>query len=790
MSAAELPLAAAPGKAGVLAPDQQAWLASWTLRHGRAPRVLHIGNIANNAYNNAKLLNAAGFNCDVLCVDYYHIMGTPEWEDADFEGELEDQFLPNWTRVDLRGFQRPRWFVQGPARLCLEYLAARNAGRQARSRVLWHELALINQTQRLECADWRARLYVTAYRWRRCALEFLSPARVAPGLRQAAAAVAVFLARPIFSTGLARWLLGGDTVSARRGSVRAFYERWREALTSRLLGQATDAEELPPVLWRDAASIWMHRHASHARKFGRRLQRRIGALEDRATEWLARWHSWPPRGQILTLAVAAVIYVARAAIRGATRLAAMTFEMLVDGLTVLVERPQGALGEAARRRPLMLLPLLLAEFVLLAFSVLLRLVAVFASLAAEVFMWLVQVLRIGLTFIARTVLELVIFSYVGLTRGARRMLSPASPLILLLPRRWRERLMPQDPDELAARVQQLEQRFRAEFPERSDQLSANDLAGPLHLAPLWREVLGAYDLVVAYSTDPIHPLLAGRRYFAFEHGTLRDIPFEDTARGRITALGYRCAEHAFVTNYDCLDNARILAGDRHSFINHPYDEDHGLHVSGAESLRAELCAALDADFLLFFPTRHDWVPGTGYADKANDELLRAFVALRRSGRRVGMVCCRWGRNVEQSTALLVDGGCAEHVRWVEPMGIVRFDRMCRACHMVADQFRLGAFGGVMFKALAVGAPVCTFIEPALIGGLFPEVPPVINCRTSAEIERALVTLIDDPAALAAQGRLGRDWIERYHSGGEVVRKQVAQFKNFLESVEEDTAGCA
>src|SRR5437868_6624289 len=65
-------------------PDACEWLQEYVARHGRRPRVLHIGNLANNAYYNAKLLNRAGFDCDVLCCDTYHIMSCPEWEDADF----------------------------------------------------------------------------------------------------------------------------------------------------------------------------------------------------------------------------------------------------------------------------------------------------------------------------------------------------------------------------------------------------------------------------------------------------------------------------------------------------------------------------------------------------------------------------------------------------------------------------------------------------------------------------------------------------------------------------------
>src|SRR5438093_7602548 len=82
-------------------------------------KILHVGNIANNAYNNAKFLRRKGVEADVLCYDYTHVMAQPEWEDAKFE-EQPDEFAPRWQDCDLNGFQRPRWFIQewlaGPPR--------------------------------------------------------------------------------------------------------------------------------------------------------------------------------------------------------------------------------------------------------------------------------------------------------------------------------------------------------------------------------------------------------------------------------------------------------------------------------------------------------------------------------------------------------------------------------------------------------------------------------------------------------------------------------------------------
>jgi glycosyltransferase involved in cell wall biosynthesis len=135
---------------GVPATAAHPFLEAFKARHGRAPRILHVGNIANNAYLNAKFLNAAGYDCDVLCYDYYHLMGCPEWEDADFEGRIDDHFRPDWTKVDLKGFERPHWFIQGPQHLALDYVIARRSGQRGWADALWKDLAVSNGTSSTE----------------------------------------------------------------------------------------------------------------------------------------------------------------------------------------------------------------------------------------------------------------------------------------------------------------------------------------------------------------------------------------------------------------------------------------------------------------------------------------------------------------------------------------------------------------------------------------------------------------------------------------------------------------
>lgn len=525
------------------------WIEKFRQKYGQSPRILHIGNIANNAYNNAKLLNNAGLDCDVICYDYYHTMGCPEWEDADFIGSVRDQFFPNWHSLEMNKFQRPLWFAQGPTKLCIRYLLAKRQSGLKSARSLWFQLGL--------------------YRFFRTCLV-------------------------------------GNYVYKKLLSLKKI----KDSYTQPVLGAYSYAKY-------QLKRCFINKYTRpYLRKYFPKLK---------------------------------------------------TSKDLPESTKSLFEE----------------------------------------------------------------------------------------------------------------RVEEIIQRFKVNFSERSDQLLATDLIPYNSIIPLWSQLFDQYDIIQAYSTDPILPLLAGKKYFAFEHGTLRDIPFYPNTQGRITAISYSEAQHVFVTNSDCLENAHYLAGERVSYINHPYDESHGDAISGSEDLRRRLCKELDADFLFFFPTRQDWVVGTGYADKSNDIFLRAFCQLRQSGHKVGMVCCRWGKNVQESIHLLKDNQCDKYVLWQEPMGTVQFERTVKACDVVVDQFKLGSFGGIMFKAMAVGTVICTYLNEAEILNQYQELPPIINCQTEVQIVQAVQELINHPENINHLSLSAKQWIDKYHSSSLTVQTQLQQYKLLL-----------
>lgn len=496
--------------------ENQQWVRQFIKKYKRKPRVLHISNIANNAYNNAKLLIQCGLENHVFAPNAFFAMGCPEWEDADFTHEITDMWNPDWSSLDLRDFCRPKWFASGDYPTCINYLIALCDGRKAEAHTLFMNLAQQNKSVYVEHAI-RKRLKIFKK---------------------------IFL-----------------------------------ALSSSL----------------------------------------------------------------------------RAAVRDDD------------------------------------------------------------SISRDIGPW-----QVDYTLI---------------------------------------------------------QEFKKEFPQRQDQLSENDFLNYYCVRSGMRELIKRYDIVIGYAVEGIYPLMFGKPYFAFEHGTLRDIPYAQDTQGRLCALTYRKAAHVFVTNIDCIPSAHFLSPKKFSFMNHPYDEDQPLAIKGNwKQKRMDWLQELDADMILFHPTRHDWCKETGYADKANDVFLQAFVTLRKKGLRLGLICCEWGANVEQSKALLNHAGVALHVRWLKPLGVIAYTKMCLMADMVVDQFKLGSFGGVTFKALATGTPVMTYIDLKQVLLQFAEPPPVINCRSEIEIAQQLSYWYNNKNALKKIGESGRRWMKQFHNKSTTVNLQMAQFR--------------
>lgn len=483
----------------------QGWVAEWQRSHGHAPRVLHLGNIANNAYLNAKLLRAAGVEADVLCCDYYHIMGCPEWEDADLSGDYGSDDLPDFKRANLSGFRRPEWFVQGPSGLCLPYLTSVQQKAGTKTAVLRGALALSRNP-----------------RMRRTAEPFLALRRRARGVR---------------------------------------------------------------------------------------LRRRASA-----------------------------------------------------GL-------QG--------------------------------------------------------------------------------------------------------DVLMSRAKALSEAFARVFPQRVDRPSAEGLL-PLVAAYMpFQAILPAYDVIHAYATQGLLPLVANRPYVVYEHGTIRGLPFEAEPVWQLCALSYRCAARVFITNADAVHAIRRLGLERITFVPHPVNEEHLAEDDQSRSIQRQLRQEFDSDFVVFHPARQDWSPVKDPVwEKGNDVFIRGFARfVREVNPRAAAVFVHWGRSIAATERLLMELGIAGRVRWIAPLPNRSMVRWICAADVVADQFLVGAFGGITPKALACGRTVLLKLDEEAHRWCFPEMPPVLNAPDEEAVFEQLRRVYLQPQLRRTLERDGPAWYRRYHSN-DVVRDRL------------------
>ena len=293
----------------------------------------------------------------------------------------------------------------------------------------------------------------------------------------------------------------------------------------------------------------------------------------------------------------------------------------------------------------------------------------------------------------------------------------------------------------------------------------------LHHAPNWpsyRSLSRDHQLVQFYGLEAIKGVLVPPTipFVAFEHSTMRTLPFENTVQGRLLNLAYRTADACVITNPDVVSSARRLGLKDYRFIPHPIDETkYATPPNGTETaLRRELRQATGAELLFLCPTRHEW--SNAFDSKRSDRVLRAFAAYTQNPDhpRAALILCRWGRDVRASESLIEELGITSHVVWKAPMHKIRLRDHYQACDVVLDQFHeaVGTFGTVTAEGLSCALPVIMYFNPGVHEWCLPEMPPIQSALTEDEIAARLSELALDTPRRHAIGRASREWIIRWH----------------------------
>ena len=336
-----------------------------------------------------------------------------------------------------------------------------------------------------------------------------------------------------------------------------------------------------------------------------------------------------------------------------------------------------------------------------------------------------------------------------------------------------------EPGAMSVRTNRFRRLHRELLPAAQERDVDDDVAIAREVAGPWADVLGHYDIVQGYSTDGVIPLFHGVENFtAYEHGTVRSIPFEDDTRGRLCNLTYRCAPRIFVTNTDVLPSVARLGIPAERVVHLPHAFNH-------RKLRAFRDAhphlePPEGPPVFLSPTRHHWAKGDLSWLKSNDVFLRAAGRLADAGLAFSIVLVAWGDEVDESKALIAELGLGNRVRWMPLMSKkALWTAYCRA-HAVVDQFAIPALGGVGFEALTLGRRLITRLDEPTLAEFFGACPPALSAATVGEVEHAMRRVLDDPHDRAGLGRAGCDWIETYHSAERIVALQVQAYRELLE----------
>ena len=322
--------------------------------------------------------------------------------------------------------------------------------------------------------------------------------------------------------------------------------------------------------------------------------------------------------------------------------------------------------------------------------------------------------------------------------------------------------------------------FARHFPARAP-LRVNDLRGYREQSRGWDPVFEHYDIVQAYALDAIIPFLCGKEArAAYEHGTLRAIPFEDSARGRICALAFAEARAVLVTNSDVLPSAERLGIDPQRIVCLPHAVDSDRLLRFADEHAAQLAPAHGAEVIFYSPSRQDWRAADPSLSKGNDRLLHAAAQLR-DRYAFRLVLTAWGRDVQASRDLVAELGLSERVEWIPLLRKADLWLRYLASHAVVDQFLLPAIGGVAFEAMALGRRVVTALDEDVTTRFFGAAPPVLAAADVDEVAAALEAVLTDPDDDAGRGEAAREWFTRFHSADRIVDLQARAYRALLEA---------
>jgi len=315
------------------------------------------------------------------------------------------------------------------------------------------------------------------------------------------------------------------------------------------------------------------------------------------------------------------------------------------------------------------------------------------------------------------------------------------------------------------------------YGSKSYQNTLSKLSNTMSHIKLGRKIVGQknYDIIHAQCTEPIFAQFFGCKIL-ISHclgSDLREVATSNSILGFLLRNAYKKSKIIYFNNIDhsyYLDQLGLKA----QFLPNPLDLDR-IYPKKVTNFLGKL------RFTILHPTNLDWtyIGNERSSTKGNDRLIRAFARFVKVNPNSLLIMLKSGVDYKATKALVSDLNISENIKFLDRMEKKDLIEMLNSVNLVADQFDVGAFGGVALEAMACGTPVLTYLKENLARQCYERLPPIYNCSSEKEIFEALLRAADDNLSMI--GEESREWIENFHDWRIVVERVVERYNRVLSS---------
>lgn len=332
-----------------------------------------------------------------------------------------------------------------------------------------------------------------------------------------------------------------------------------------------------------------------------------------------------------------------------------------------------------------------------------------------------------------------------------------------------------------------------------------DIQNPLDPTTRMRLVrmLNRYDVCHLHPPGALYGNLIKKPYLIFDSGTVRDwsvdkgISLEDIQRGKdqhkrwdrgLIRRGYKQAHQVCVNDCDTLPKYfhKMPWLPRHKLLFTPTPLDAQLFHPPSDPDPREYTR--ERPMIIYHPSRQEW------HYKGNDQLIEGFAQFMgypTPGRgdwtpqrnpthppHALLYMTRWGSHTQMTHVLTQKLGIEKHIRWLNPLPKPQLAQAYQAADLIADQFTLGAIGGVANEGMATGKPILGHTRKQYYQPTFGKQPPILQCQTPNQIRHRIADTYYNgkDGHLKRLAEKARQWVLKYHHYPQVTKRIIHHYE--------------